>query len=135
LNIPSNNPVLERNKANVLSFYDLMFNQSKPAQAMQLYGGKTYTQHNPEVPDGRDAFITYFEKVARDYPGKSVQFKRVFADGNYVIVHSEHRFPGWRGGSWAVMDIFRLDENGKLVEHWDTIQKVPTQSANGNGMF
>lgn len=133
--IPSANPDLERNKSNVLAFYDLMFNQSKPADAMRLYGGATYTQHNPEVPDGRDAFIAFFEKMAKDHPAKSVTFKRVFAEGNYVILHSEHRFPGWRGGKWAAMDIFRLDDQGKLVEHWDAVQKVPNKSANGNGMF
>ena len=135
LNIPSNNATYERNKTNVLAFYDMMFNQSKPAQAMQKYGGATYTQHNPEVADGRDAFIAYFEQMAKDSPGKKVDFKRVFADGDYVILHSVHTFPGWRGGQWAAMDIFRLDAQGKLVEHWDTLQKVPRKSANANGMF
>jgi predicted SnoaL-like aldol condensation-catalyzing enzyme len=135
LNVPSNNAAYERNKSNVLAFYDLMFNQSKPAQAMQQYGGAAYTQHNPEVDDGRDAFIAYFEQMAKDSPGKSVEFKRVFADGDYVILHSVHTFPGWRGGQWAAMDIFRLDAQGKLVEHWDALQKVPSKSANKNGMF
>ncbi len=135
LTIPSDNPVYERNKANVLAFYDMMFNQSKPALAMQQYGGATYTQHNPEVADGREAFIAYFERMAKDYPGKSVAFKRVFADGDYVILHSEHKLPGWRGGSWAAMDIFRLDDQGKIVEHWDALQKVPKKSAHSNGMF
>lgn len=135
LTIPSDNPVYERNKANVLAFYDMMFNQSKPALAMQQHGGATYTQHNPEVADGREAFIAYFERMAKDYPGKSVAFKRVFADGDYVILHSEHKLPGWRGGSWAAMDIFRLDDQGKIVEHWDALQKVPKKSAHSNGMF
>ena len=135
LNVPSNNPACERNKSNVLAFYDMMFNQSKPALAMQQYGGATYTQHNPEVADGREAFIAFFEQMAKDYPGKSVAFKRVFADGNYVVLHSEHTFPGWRGGNWAAMDIFRLDDQGKIVEHWDALQKVPKNSANKNGMF
>ncbi len=135
LNIPSGNPAHERNKSNVLAFYDLMFNQSKPALAMQQYGGATYTQHNPEVADGREAFVAFFEQMAKDSPGKSVAFKRVFADGNYVVLHSEHTFPGWRGGNWAAMDIFRLDDQGKIVEHWDALQKVPKKSANTNGMF
>lgn len=133
--LPNADPNLERNKKNVLAFYDLMFNQSKPAEAIRLYSGATYIQHNPEVADGKEAFIAFFEKMARDYPGKSVEFKRVFAEGNYVILHSDHRFPGWRGGSWAAMDIFRLDEAGKLLEHWDVLQKVPGKSANQNGMF
>jgi predicted SnoaL-like aldol condensation-catalyzing enzyme len=135
LNLPSGDLVLERNKANVLAFYDLMFNRSDPAEAMRRYGGATYTQHNPEVPDGRDAFVAFFERMAREHPGKSVHFERVFADGPYVILHSEHRFPGWRGGSWAAIDIFRLDDEGRVVEHWDVLQKVPGRSANANGMF
>ena len=135
LNLPNSNPVLERNKAQVIAFYDLMFNQSKPAEAMRLYGGKTYIQHNPEVPDGKEAFITFFEKMAKDSPGKSVAFKRVFAEGEYVTLHSVHRFPGLFGGEWAAMDIFRCDEEGKVVEHWDVLQKVPSSAANRNGMF
>jgi predicted SnoaL-like aldol condensation-catalyzing enzyme len=126
---------LERNKTTVLAFYDLMFNQSKPAEAMRLHGGSTYTQHNPEVPDGRDAFIAFFEKMAKDYPGKSVDFKRVLAEGDYVVLHSEHKFPGLLGGSWAAMDVFRLDAAGKIVEHWDVLQKVPTKAVHKNGMF
>ena len=128
-------PRLERNKRTVLAFYDLMFNQSRPSEAIRLYSGATYTQHNPEVPDGKEAFIAFFEKMAKDFPGKSVEFKRVFAEGDFVTLHSEHKFPGWRGGSWAAMDIFRLDDQGKIVEHWDVLQKVPSQSAHSNGMF
>ena len=135
LNLPTGNPALERNKSNVLAFYDLMFNQSRPAQAVSLYVGATYIQHNPEVPDGKDAFIQFFEKMALDYPGKRVDFKRVFADGQYVILHSDHYFPGFGGGNWAAMDIFRLDDQGKILEHWDVLQKVPSRSAHSNGMF
>ncbi|MFK7966559.1 MAG: nuclear transport factor 2 family protein [Burkholderiaceae bacterium] len=133
--LDSGDPQLERNKSNVLAFYDMMFNQSKPALAMELYSGAEYIQHNPEVGDGKAAFIAFFEKLAIDYPDKSALFKRIFAEGSYVTLHGEHRFPGWRGGSWAAIDIFRLDDNGKVVEHWDVIQKVPSSSANSNGMF
>ncbi len=136
LSIPSANPAYERNKRNVIAFYDLAFNQSKPAEAMARYGGASYTQHNPEVADGKEAFVAYFEKLAVEFPGKSIEFKRVFADGNYVMVHSEHTFPGKIfGGTWAAMDLFRLDDDGKIVEHWDVLQKVPSRMAHGNGMF
>ncbi len=135
LRLPSTDPNLERNKNHVLAFYDLMFNRSMPADAMRLYGGATYTQHNPEVPDGKEAFVAFFEKMAKDYPGKSVRFVRVFAEGDYVTLHSEHHFPGLLGGSWAAIDIFRLDAQGKVVEHWDVLQKVPSKAAHGNGMF
>lgn len=135
LRLNSGDSVLERNKSNVLAFYDLMFNQSKPALAMKLFAGNEYIQHNPEVADGKTAFIEFFEKLGKDYPDKKAIFKRVFAEANYVTLHAEHLFPGWRGGSWAAIDIFRLDDDGKVVEHWDAIQKVPDSSANSNTMF
>ena len=123
----------ETKKRTVIAFYELMFNDCRPREAIERYAGTDYIQHNPHVATGRDGFVAYFERMAAEYPGKHVAIKRAFADGDHVILHCHQVWPG--GLEYAGIDIFRLDGDGRIVEHWDVLQEMPRHSANPNGMF
>ena len=124
---------LERNKKAVLDFYDKGLNQ-KDFEAASRHFGATYIQHNPIAADGPEGFKAFVEFLKAKFPQSRSEVKRVFAEGDYVILHVHAmREPGTRGA--AIVDIFRLDANGRIVEHWDVRQDVPEKAANANGMF
>ena len=123
---------MEENKKTVAAFYDAVLNQ-KDFDAAAKYLGPRYTQHNPAAPDGPEGLKGFVAFLKDKFPNNRSEIKRIFADGDYVIVHVHAvREPGTRGN--AIVDIFKL-ENGKVVEHWDVIQPVPEKAANTNGMF
>ena len=123
---------LELNKQNAIGFYRTAY-VGDPSKAVDKYVGAEYIQHNPLVADGKQAFIDYFDEMARDYPTKSIEFVRAVAEDNLVALHTHQIWPG--NEEYVTMDFFRFDDNGKIVEHWDSMQEVPNESKNGNTMY
>ena len=122
----------ERNKQNAIAFYRMAY-EGDPCGATERYVGTEYIQHNPMVANGTEAFIGYFERMQREYPEKSIAFVRSIAEGDLVALHTHQVWPG--NDQYVTMDFFRFDANGKICEHWDSIQQVPKESANGNTMW
>ena len=122
------------NKKTVREFYDLAFNKKQPEEAVKRYLGSSYRQHNPLAGDGAEPFIGFVRWITGANPGLRMDFKRMVAEGDLVVVHA-HLIPAAGARGTAVMDIFRLDQNAKIVEHWDVVQEVPEKAANSNTMF
>jgi predicted SnoaL-like aldol condensation-catalyzing enzyme len=123
---------LSQNKENAIAFYKMAY-VGQPAKAVELYVGSDYMQHNPLVGNGKAPFIEYFERMADEYPEKSIEFVRAVAEGDLVALHTHQVWPG--NEEYVTMDFFRFDESGKIVEHWDAMQKIPDKSANNNAMY
>jgi predicted SnoaL-like aldol condensation-catalyzing enzyme len=123
----------ETNKQIVVAYYTLAFNDKQPEEAVARYVGDRYIQHNPQAPDGPEAFIAFVRGFAGQFPELSIEIKRVIAEGDLVMTHGLIKTSRDDRGM-AAADIFRL-EDGKVVEHWDVVQPVPETAANDNTMF
>ncbi len=123
---------LQENKKKAIAFYKMAY-EGNPQKAIEEFVGDDYIQHNPDVADGTKGFIDYFERMKDEYPEKSIKFVRCIGEGNLVALHTHQIWPG--NDQYVTMDFFRFDENGKIVEHWDSIQQIPSESANPNTMY
>lgn len=124
---------IEQNKQTVVAYLEQALNAKQPADAVAAYVGSRYIQHNPQAPDGPEAFITFVNGFSEQFPQAQIDIKRVVAEGDLVVTHSLLTLNAADRGTAAV-DIFRL-EDGKIVEHWDVLQPVPETAANDNTMF
>lgn len=125
---------LEQNKQAAITFYKTAF-EGKPAKAVAEYVGSEYRQHNPHVEDGPDGFIAYFERMQAEYPEKSIEFVRAVAQDDLVALHTHQIWGEPDNKEYITMDFFRFDANGKIVEHWDSIQEVTTDTKSGRTMY
>jgi predicted SnoaL-like aldol condensation-catalyzing enzyme len=123
----------ETNKQTVLAYLNTAFNEKKPAEAVEKYGGSHYIQHNPQAPDGFEAFVQFVGGFLEQFPQTSMEIKRAVAEGDLVVTHSLLKTSPEDRGT-AVADFFRL-EDGKVVEHWDVLQPIPESAANEHPMF
>ncbi len=124
----------EANRASTVAFHKKAVFEGDVENAVRIYAGTPYRQHNPLIEDGMEGLRKFVASLLANHPDAHGEIKRVFADGDYVILHSQ-----WHGLSdnprgEAVVDIYRC-ENGKVVEHWDVIQPIPETAANSNTMF
>lgn len=121
----SNKPQIE---ATVRTLYERVFNQGRADEFPALIAGP-YIQHNPLFPNGPEPLMGYLKQVGKI----TCEVKRMAVDGDLAFVHV--RYLNWGGSEHAAVDIFRFNEEGKIVEHWDVLQPVPSTAANSNTMF
>ena len=139
-----------RNKNNVLRFYDLVINQKKSQESISTFMTPGYIQHNPLIPDGAEALGKFFGQITKERANARVVVDKIIAVGDYVFAHvnflnlfnDDSEDTGIAG-----VDIYKMDSDGRALEHWDTLQPVgdPKNSApwlapnlpraNPNGMF
>ena len=123
---------IENNKKNAIAFYKIAY-EGNPALAVEKYVGTEYIQHNPDVSDGTNGFIAYFERMQAEYPEKSIEFVRCICEDSLVALHTHQIWPD--NDEYVTMDFFRFDKDGKISEHWDAIQQIPKSSTNPNTMY
>jgi predicted SnoaL-like aldol condensation-catalyzing enzyme len=118
------------NKKMIADFYQALFGDKNQA-VIDQYVADTYIQHNPSLPDGREALKKGVAVWFKGQPKDTVDVRHLGADGNFVYIHTKSKMGN---KTYSILDIFRL-ENGKIAEHWDIMQEVPAKSANAHPMF
>jgi predicted SnoaL-like aldol condensation-catalyzing enzyme len=108
--------------------------RTAPRYHARRSGGDEYIQHNPLAPNGFDAFVSFVESFTTAFPDAHIDIRRVFAECDFVITHAlaTGAVPVYTERGTKLVDIFRLDRNGRIVEHWDVGAAISATSANGN---
>ncbi|MFM6832359.1 MAG: nuclear transport factor 2 family protein [Novosphingobium sp.] len=127
-----NAPAIPDNRAIVEDFARLFYGERDVKGAFEKYVVPDYIQHNPGVPDGREAAIALLQPMFADRT-RSFEVRKILVDGDLAAIHIFAR-PNPEARGAAVADFYRL-KDGKIVEHWDIIQPIPEKSANPHPMF
>lgn len=119
------------NRAVVTEFARLFYTERDVRTAFETFVVEHYIQHNPSMRDGRDAAI---EALSAKFgsPGARFEIERILVDGDHALIHVRANFPG--NPEAAVADIYRL-EGGKVVEHWDVLQRMPDEVVSEHPFF
>ena len=120
---------IDENKANAIAFYHLVFNESQPRLAQDRYGGARYRSAQRRGRWQGPSSTTCC------WP-PSTRKRAEVSDRSPKAIWSYSLLPAWPGSDdYAGIDIFRFDDAGKIVEHWDVLQVIPDTAQNDNGMF
>ncbi|HEX7108578.1 MAG TPA: ester cyclase [Aestuariivirga sp.] len=131
--IMQQNELTKNNKALVLKAYQELFGDHD-LKALDRYWATPYIQHNPTMTDGIDSVKELLEKMGiSNWPKLKVDFKRVIAEGDLVMLQVVQPKSD-NSPETVIVDIFRV-ENGKIAEHWDVMQAVPTDAVNKRTMY
>jgi predicted SnoaL-like aldol condensation-catalyzing enzyme len=126
-------PTEVRNRDRVLALYQEVLDQHDRTRLREFLV-EDYIQHSPEAPDGIAGIGDFLDWIRTTHPAHRNHIKRIFAQDDHVIVHL-HCPVGPGQPDLAVVDIFRLNAAGMIVEHWDVVQQVPATAKNANTMF
>lgn len=100
------------------------------AETMRKFANADYIQHNPHVPTGLEPFIGLLP-VLKEH-GTYAENVRLFQDGNYVFMHNIwHNATPFGADEMVAFDIIRVDEKGKVAEHWDAMTALVKETASG----
>lgn len=123
----------ERNRAIINQVVQALFVEHDAEKFAGFVSDEGYIQHNPDVPDGKEAVVEYLRESFKGIGHLVASTHRIVVDGNIALTHSSFKNRDGSPGGFVLMDIFRL-QDGKLVEHWDVSQPFPTEAANAHPM-
>jgi predicted SnoaL-like aldol condensation-catalyzing enzyme len=121
----------EENRNLIRSFFDEVLVSGQLNRLDHYIDSEGYTEHNPYMADGLPALRSELSSNAKVKTYDKLH--RLLAEGSFVLSVGEGSLDGVHSSFY---DLFRVAE-GKLVEHWDTIEAVPPRSEwkNDNGKF